>query len=256
MAKYKVSFIGSGNVATNLAHAFDQAGHTINQVISKNKENARLLARKYGAYYTDDITSMYLDTDFIIISVADKQYEHVIKQLPVGLKAIVCHTGGAVSLDVLSNHVSDFGVLYPLQSFRKEKILEVIEVPFFIEYSDARVKHKIEDLADSISNKVIEASSSEREKYHLAAVFANNFTNLLYDISDRYLAENGLKFEYLLPIINETAERVKYDKPINWQTGPAKRGDKSVIEKHLSQIDNKEIKNIYQIFSDFIMTKQ
>ena len=84
-----------------------------------------------------------------------------------------------------------------------------MQVPFFIEGNNANTLNKIKELADSISNKVSEVTSEQREKYHLAAVFANNFTNLMYSIAAEYLEKEGLNFDNLLPIITETALRLK-----------------------------------------------
>ena len=155
-------------------------------------------------------------------------------------------------MNVLSSYPGDFGVIYPLQSLRKEEVKNVMQVPFFIEGNNANTLNKIKELADSISNKVSEVTSEQREKYHLAAVFANNFTNLMYSIAAEYLEKEGLNFDNLLPIIAETATRLKDDKPQAWQTGPAKRGDKAVIDKHIGMLDNPALKIIYKQLSEYI----
>ncbi|MEN8695720.1 MAG: DUF2520 domain-containing protein [Bacteroidia bacterium] len=250
--KAKITFVGSGNVATSLAHALDMAGHTIHQVISRNADNAKILASKFGAYYGDQPSEMYKDADFVILCVSDEAYYSVLEELPDGLRAIVCHTAGPVAMNVLEGYSGDYGVFYPLQSFRKEEVKDVMSVPFFVEGSSKQVKEKLHALADTISNKVSEVSSPEREKYHLSAVFANNFTNAMYAVADNYLADNGLDFNNLLPIIKETADRLKNGKPSQWQTGPAKRGDKAVIQKHLDMLDDDMLKAIYAQMSKFI----
>ena len=249
---YKITFIGSGNVATNLAHALDKAGHTINQVISRNVTNAKVLASKFGAYYGDKPSEMYKDSDFVMLCVNDESYYEILEELPGGMNAIVCHTAGPVSMSILAKYSSDYGVFYPLLSLRKEEIKDLLEVPLFIEWSSDKVKVKLHDLADSISNKVREVNSEEREKYHLAAVFANNFTNAMYTISSDYLDSEGLDFKNLLPIIQETASRLKKGEPSVWQTGPAVRGDKAVIDKHLDMLDDQPLKNIYTQLTQFI----
>ncbi|MGB0850589.1 MAG: Rossmann-like and DUF2520 domain-containing protein [Bacteroidia bacterium] len=252
---YKISFIGSGNVATNLAHAFDKSGHTINQVISRNLKNAKALASKFGAYYGDKPSTMYKDSDFVILCVSDKSYDDVMKEMPGGMDSIVCHTAGPVDMDVLSKYSGKYGVIYPLQSLRKEEIKDLLDVPVFIEWSSRDVKEAIHSLADSISNVVREVDSKQREKYHLAAVFANNFTNLMYVIAEDYLKSEKLEFKNLLPIINETAQRLKSGEPSSWQTGPAKRKDVEVLEKHMSMIDDPKIKEVYKSLSELLMTK-
>ena len=86
--KAKITFVGSGNVATSLAHALDKAGHAIHQVISRNADNAKILASKFGAYYGDQPSEMYKDADFVILCVSDEAYYSVLEELPDGLRAI------------------------------------------------------------------------------------------------------------------------------------------------------------------------
>ncbi len=253
--RYKISFIGSGNVATNLAIAFDKAGHTINLVVSLNLENAKSLASKFGAYYGSSLSELYNDSDFILICVNDESYKGIIESLPLGIKSIICHTAGPVNMDVLSEYGSDYGVIYPLQSLTKAKVKNMLEVPLFLEWSSPSAKARIMDLADSISNKIQEVNSEERMKYHLAAVFANNFTNLMYSIADDYLEKEGLNFKFLLPIIQETASRLNQHKPKELQTGPAKRGDLLVIKKHMDMLSDEKLQMLYQNMTDFIMTE-
>ena len=250
--KCKITFIGSGNIATNLAYAFDKAGHTIHQVVSTHERHAKELASKFGAYYGDSSSELYKDADFIVIAVSDEAYPQALTLVNAKCRAIVCHTSGSVSMNVLSSYPGDFGVIYPLQSLRKEEVKNVMQVPFFIEGNNANTLNKIKELADSISNKVSEVTSEQREKYHLAAVFANNFTNLMYSIAAEYLEKEGLNFDNLLPIITETASRLKEGKPKAWQTGPAKRGDKAVIDKHISMLDEPALKIIYKQLSEYI----
>lgn len=248
----KISIIGSGNVATNLAHAFDRAGHDILQVISANSERAKQLANCFGAYYGNSISSVDLNADFIIICVNDESYFNVLEELPKGLKPIICHTSGPVSMDVISDYAPNFGVFYPLQSLRKEKYIDFLDVPIFIEGNSTNVRENLMNLADTISNKISEVSSVEREKYHLAAVFANNFTNLMYTLSHKYLEDESLDFQNLIPIIKETANRLAYDKPESWQTGPAKRGDTAIMQKHIDMLEDPRLKEIYKQLSDYI----
>lgn len=248
----KISIIGSGNVATNLAHAFDRAGHDILQVISANSERAKQLANCFGAYYGNSISSVDLNADFIIICVNDESYFNVLEELPKGLKSIICHTSGPVSMDVISDYAPNFGVFYPLQSLRKEKYIDFLDVPIFIEGNSTNVRENLMNLADTISNKISEVSSFEREKYHLAAVFANNFTNLMYTLSHKYLEDESLDFQNLIPIIKETANRLADDKPESWQTGPAKRGDTAIMQKHIDMLEDPRLKEIYKQLSDYI----
>jgi hypothetical protein len=77
----------------------------------------------------------------------------------------------------------------------------------------------------------------------------------MYTIADEYLRADGLDFQKLLPIIKETAHRIKTGQPKDWQTGPAKRGDSEVIAKHLTMIPDPEVQAIYKKLSQFLTNK-
>jgi hypothetical protein len=87
----------------------------------------------------------------------------------------------------------------------------------------------------------------------MAAVFACNFTNHMYALSARLLEKNGLPFDAMLPLIDETARKVHELHPLDAQTGPAVRRDENVMGKHLTMLtDEPEIKEIYKMISDSI----
>lgn len=99
-------------------------------------------------------------------------------------------------------------------------------------------------------------NSEQRKIVHLAAVFANNFTNFMYNISEVLLKKNKLSFDILKPLILETAEKIQRNSPSDMQTGPAKRGDKKVISEHLKMLnDFPEYKKIYRLITKKIMAK-
>lgn len=251
--QYKITFIGSGNVAWNLAHALDKYGHTIIQIISRNEESAKALARKFGAYHGTKYTDLYGDSDLIFVSVNDDSYADVIAELH-DIKAILIHTSGPQPMSMLSKSAQRYGVFYPLQSLNKFILKDFREVPLLVEGSTVSVEIELRDLADSISNHVKEVNSEDRMRYHLAAVFANNFTNLMYSCSERYLEKEGLDFNLLKPIIFETALRIKEESPLNLQTGPAKRKDVKVIDKHVEMLDDPRLREVYETLSKLIMT--
>src|SRR5205085_6584155 len=109
----------------------------------------------------------------------------------------------------------------------------------FIDASDEASKKKLEELARSISKeKVMMAGDDERSKMHVAAVLVSNFTNHLYTLAEDYCKKEGLDFRQLIPLIEETAKRLKMISPANTQTGPAIRHDEPTIQQHLALLEN------------------
>ena len=96
-------------------------------------------------------------------------------------------------------------------------------------------------------------NSKKRIQLHIAAVFACNFTNHMFSIADSILANVDLNFKLLIPLINQTVKKINNQKPSKVQTGPAKRNDKKVLKKHISNLTDKEVKEIYKIISKEII---
>ena len=69
-------------------------------------------------------------------------------------------------------------------------------------------------MALKISQDVRVISSEQRKYIHLAAVFACNFTNHMYAISEKLLKEHGLPFDILQPLIQETSDKIKKISPV------------------------------------------
>ena len=95
--------------------------------------------------------------------------------------------------------------------------------------------------------------SSEKRKYlHLAAVFACNFTNHIYTLAGKIVAEQEIPMNVLYPLIDETAAKIHEMPPRDAQTGPAIRYDENVINKHLAMLNDQDMKTIYQLMSQSI----
>ncbi|MCT4636478.1 MAG: DUF2520 domain-containing protein [Bacteroidales bacterium] len=251
MSEYKISIIGSGNVATHLSLALHKAGHEIVSVYSRTKANARILANKINAEVSDTIVSDK-QPDIYIVSVSDDAISEVSRELKEE-KGIVMHTSGSVGIDILTDNIKRCGVLYPLQTFSVKKSVEMNSVPFFIEASDNTVLDTIQNLAQSVTQKVTVADSRERMLLHISAVFACNFTNHMFAIADSILNSAGLSIDIIKPLINETVEKIDKLSPVDAQTGPAVRNDKDVIEKHLKMLEGKEnLRDIYKFMTNSI----
>jgi len=249
----KISFIGAGNVATHLAKTFVDAGKEITQVFSRDLHRSRELAIKCEAVPVNEISGIGQDADLIVISVSDDALVEVVDQLKVG-NTLVVHTSGSVSMDVLKPLGENIGVFYPLQTFSKERDICFNEVPLCLEAGSMENLELLKILAISITEKIYFIDSAQREKLHLAAVFACNFPNFLYSIAENILEENGLSFEMMKPLIIETAEKAKSISPSNAQTGPALRKDIKIIDKHIGMLsEHEDFREVYELLSKKIM---
>jgi len=248
----KSIIIGSGNVAWHLAHWLPYCGCCVVQIFGRTLTSAQSLAMEIGAEYTNDFTEILPDADIYIYAVSDDALSSVIQNVSVK-NGLHIHTSGSMEMNVFANTKENFGVLYPLQTFSKQKKVDLKQTPFFIEANNTENLTILENFAKKISEKIYEISSEQRKIVHLTGVFGCNFTNHLWNISYKLLKDNNLPFEILLPLIQESIEKLRYLTPQQAQTGPAVRGDKNVIKKHLQLLENdKDLQEIYKIFSEQI----
>ncbi len=247
----KISIIGSGNVATIFSRVLFNNQHEIIQIASRNIDHAKQLSQETGANYCTLHELNTHEADIYIIAVSDNGLIEIGKTLKLGNKPVY-HTAGSVSIHTLQNVSANYGVVYPLQSLRKE-MNEIPPIPLMIDANNKVTMSLIQELASTISHQVEIANDEKRIKMHVAAVFACNFTNHLYQMSADYCEKHGLDFNLLYPLINETAQRIKNVLPLSVQTGPAIRKDMETIHKHLNMLhDLPEHEEIYKKMSELI----
>ena len=244
-----IILVGSGNVSTQLGIALKSQHYNIVQVYSRSIKNASKLARRLNTDFTDDI-SFLKKAELIIVSVNDDAILHLIQKLK---NTAIVHTSGSIDISIFESKFSNFGVFYPLGTFNKEIDSDMSEVPLCIEANSLRFEKKLTLIANNISSNVVMMSSEQRRKLHIAAVFACNFSNHMFSIADEILSNSNIDFKILLPLINNTIYKIQKNKPKSVQTGPAKRKDMLIIDKHISLIKQNEIKELYSKISDNII---
>lgn len=248
----RIIFIGAGRLATHLGPALCAAGHDILQIYSRTKESAQALATLTSSEPVTDLQQVTRDADVYICAVKDDVLPTLLPTLCKGREeALFLHTAGSVSMDIFQPYARHYGVLYPMQTFSKERQLDFSEIPVFIEADSATTFSVVETLASSVSHKVTQLSSDDRRYLHLSAVFACNFVNHCYDLAGTLLEEHGIPFDTLLPLIDETARKVHELSPREAQTGPAVRYDQAVIARQ-SQMLSGLPHDIYELMSKSI----
>ena len=252
----RIGFVGSGNVAWHLAPALENAGNSVVAVYSRSDKNAKALTKRlYNAAVISNLDFSSFEIDLIIISISDDALELVAKELIIPENVIIVHTSGSKPLSVLAYLPTDqLGVFYPLQTFSKEKKIDFNEVPFLIESEEKEVNKKLEKLGKSISKIVKMVHSDDRKSIHVAAVFACNFTNHMLRISNDLLKEHDLNFELLKPLLVETMNKALAIGPESAQTGPARRHDFDLLEKHMQFLEeDSDRAEIYKLVSQHII---
>jgi predicted short-subunit dehydrogenase-like oxidoreductase (DUF2520 family) len=243
-----VCFLGFGSVNYNLCNALHNTSEvTVNQIYNRSK--ITIPPSLSSIPYITDLEKIEA-VDVYIIGIPDDAIEGFSAGLPF-TNQLVVHTSGGVAMKVLSSK-NRRGVLYPLQTFSRNKILNLQKVPVCIEAEAKTDLQMLQKLGKSISENVVKITSEERAKLHLAAVFVNNFVNYLYTVSEDILKKEKLDFDLLKPLILETAAKIQNMSPNEAQTGPAKRKDTKTIEKHLHLLSESPFKELYKILNNAI----
>lgn len=250
-----VVLVGAGRLATCLGKAFHRIGIPIVQVFSRTEQSARTLAEEVNAEWTTDIAAIRRDATLYLTALTDNALLQLIPLLTQGREqALWVHTAGSVPMNVWQQGgVKHCGVVYPMQTFSKEREVNFQTIPIFIEASTPADLALLRALAGQLSGRVMEANSEQRKSLHLAAVFTCNFANHVYDLAARLLNHYGLPFDVMLPLIDETAAKVHTMLPRDAQTGPAVRHDTTVIDAHLRMLEpNPRMHEVYRLLSESI----
>ena len=248
----QVVIIGTGNVATVLGRKIKQAGYNIAQVYGRNTVSATELATELAATSVTDTTAIAIDADIYVICVADKAIVPLVEQLHLPGK-LVLHTAGSVSITSLENVSEQYGVLYPVQSIRKE-MDAATSIPFLVDGNNETVTAAIEAFAASLGSQVARGNDLVRGKLHVAAVFACNFVNYMYLQSASFCENENIDFTLLQPLIEETALRLRQYHPSQVFTGPAVRKDLATIDRHLQLLQPYPLQyQLYNILTEGIL---
>lgn len=249
----KITIVGAGNVGHNFGKGFKNAGYIIHEVFSKTQKSASLLGHSLSCDYTTDLSALKKDTDLILLAVNDDVLESVISQIKIKDKLII-HTSGSTPISVFEAHkFSNYGILYPVQSFSKNETESLEPIPFCVEGNNDKTSEMLYSLARSVSRKVYAMDSEKRKSLHVAAVFANNFSNHMFHIADDLLRSHDISFEVIRPLLEKTASKIHSERPKDVQTGPAARNDRKVIEEHLKYLEhNKDYQELYRKITDSI----
>lgn len=253
---HRVCLIGAGNVATHIGRTLYKSGYTVSGIYSRNILHAQsLCAEIKGSKAVDDI-SLLPKVDCYIISVKDDAINDVARQLYSHNPDSFCiHTSGSISLDVLTNYFKQAAVVYPLQTISKNESMNFGTTPLFIEAANAESLQKANELAKHLSERLFFLDSAKRKQLHLAAVFANNFSNHCFAIAYDLLKQAGIDSSCLQSIIQQTVYKLSHMSPVEAQTGPAVRWDTNVLEAHEKALANSpELQTLYKLMSKSIHT--
>lgn len=254
----KIAIIGCGNVAWHIAKQLSKKfdlhiyNHRANPVLAHFKT-------EFNARTSSSLKKMITDAEAYFICVNDTSISSVLKTisyLPPTSGILV--TSGNFDLAQVKTRLRNISIFYPLQTFSKEDKVKWKETPIIIDGSAAAIL-RAKLISSYFTKESIKLDHEQRLKLHLAAVLVNNFTNSLFVEADKIVrsVKADLTINILLPLIKQGTRKLKIVSPKAAQTGPAKRKDTEVMNKHLELLrNNKELKQVYTLLSNLITKQQ
>ncbi len=253
----QIVLLGAGRVAFHLAQKLSTlADYEVIQVFSRKLETAKdLIARTpflNEVQAINQVEQVNKEANFYIFALVDSALDEVWSKMP-STKGLWLHTAGSVGLDAMSKYQSNSAVLYPLQTFSKERFIDWTKLPIYLELNQEEERANLQNLANALSNNTHWLDSSSRAKLHCSAVFACNFSNHLVALAEELLLKEGIEPKVLLPLLDETFAKLHELPAQQAQTGPAIRRDTNTMNAHLKALSDKpHLKKIYQLLSHSI----
>lgn len=250
-----ISIIGSGNVATHLALAFHQAGHTIRQVLSREFDHAFLLASRVGAQPIDKAALLDTESEVYILAVNDDALYDLALDLRLP-NALVVHTSGSTPATVLKPVSRRYGVVWSPQTFVRDLAMDYSRLPLCIEGCNPAVEADIMALFSSVSNHIYTLDFEQRRWAHLAAVMVSNFGNAINALAQEVSEKHGIDFAMLRPLAEMTVKKMDYGPLWPQQTGPARRHDQKTLDTQRRLLaDDPKMLKLYDFLTEIIQKK-
>jgi len=238
----EIVVIGTGNVSYHLCKAIVESKNLkLIEVFGRKKSPPKYLIKSIS--YCNNLKKIK-KADLYILCLSDNAISKISDQLNINNNSIVVHTSGSTNMNVLLKH-KNHGVIYPLQTFSKNKKILFSNIPLIIEANSKIVLDKLRTICSILSKKVIDFNSDQRTLIHISAVFTNNFSNYMNILAEEILESNNIDSNILNPLINETANKLNHLSPLDAQTGPAIRNDQITIQKHLNLLKETKYFEIY-----------
>ena len=154
---------------------------------------------------------------------------------------------------MLANISRLYGVVWSPQTFVRDIAVDYSRMPLCIEGSSPKTEDDIEALFAPVTQHLYRLDFEQRRQAHLAAVMVNNFVNAVNAEAQQLMQRNGLDFDMLRPLAEETLRKWDYGNLHQQQTGPAVRHDtKTLAAQRRLLADNSQLLKLYDLMTEII----
>ena len=238
---WQIGLIGTGNVATFWAKLLNNYPEITLHVVGRTQAGSHQFC---SALNINTITHVD-DCDFFLVCVQDNEVKTALALLPRNKAIFICTA--LFSIAALPEY--NLGIIYPLQTLRKEVNTTIDQVPFLCEFKECNQK-----LGEEFLIKIVASFThcAEKDRFiaHASAVFVNNFSYYLAKQGLALAKSSNLPLEIFKPLIEHSYANLLIEKDL--QTGPARRNDLETIAKHQALLPL-EYKELYEVLTKHII---
>ena len=236
----RLGIIGGGRAAWAFGSTWQRIGWPIGGVATRSPSP---IANLLGAEATT-IASLAGRVDLFLIAVSDRAIAEVAASIP-RTRATIFHPSGALT------SVRGGFSLHPLRTL--PPVGEPSDLRDTLLVFEGAHRDIAARIASAAGARFAVIAPERKLLYHAAAVFGSNYVAALLDIAEELIGIEGARGD--LAALAESAVA-------NWRshagrerfTGPAARGDRQVLERHLAALrDRPELAEIYRLLAQTIL---
>lgn len=261
----KFSVFGAGNLGSQLIAALENKGYTLKYVYGKTKNP------RYNHAVENDIQRIVQQSDVIFISVQESKIRSIADQIAASSEPagkFFFHTSNSLTSDELISLKDKGGIIAsfsPLQTFAGTEPADAgrfLDGVFFLSEGDDNGVQLAAAMAGRLNAHMVPVKKEDKVFLHIAGVAASNFLIGVFKLAERQLEKvtrnnadrpgsRPVTIDILIPLIKQTLRNVEQKGVDASLTGPVKRGETAIIDKHLSVLDGPEAQ-LYRVMSDFL----
>ena len=184
------------------------------------------------------------DADVLLLAISDRAIAEIAASLPES-RAIVFHPSG--SLTAVRGGFS----LHPLRALPPAG--EPSDLRDTLLVFEGNHRDVAKEIAGAAGARFAEIAPEKKVAYHAAAVFGSNYVALMLELAQELIGIDDVRDDLVALAESAIANWRDHDDAQRF-TGPAARGDRETIERHLSALaDRPEVFAIYRLLADRIL---
>ena len=227
-ALVRLGILGGGRAAWAYGSAWKRIGWPLSGIWLRDASRSQITALLGTSRF--DIADLAAESELLLVAVSDRAIPEVLSLVPP-TDALLFHASGATAAP--ENGFS----LHPLLALPPVGVQSDLEGALLVFEGAHRRTAKL--IASAVGARFAEVTPEQKPLYHAAAVFGSNYVAAMLEIAERIMRDAGVAGA------REDLARLATSAILNWTahedarrfTGPAARGDTTVLERHLQALE-------------------